>query len=65
MMTAEVIGAWWCSWSSKPVRGREGPGWVRFPFASAIFVTYCEKLGNKERQTGVCISSRVEQAPGD
>ena len=33
----EVTGAWWCSWSSKPVRGREGPGWVRFPFASAIF----------------------------
>ena len=33
---AEVTGAWWCPWSSKPVWGREGPGWVRFPFASAI-----------------------------
>ena len=33
---AEVTGAWWCPWSSKPVLGREGPGWVRFPFASAI-----------------------------
>jgi hypothetical protein len=33
----EVTGAWWCPWSSKPAWGREGPGWVRFPFASAIY----------------------------
>ena len=33
---AEVTGDWCCPWSSKPVWGREGPGWVRFPFASAI-----------------------------
>ena len=37
VIPAEVIGAWWCSWSSKPVWGLKGPGWVRFPFASAIF----------------------------
>jgi hypothetical protein len=34
---AEVTGAWWCSWSSKSAQGLDGPGWVRFPFTSAIF----------------------------
>ncbi len=37
-LRGEVYSAWWCSRSSKPLWGRQSPGWVRFPYASAILL---------------------------